>query len=253
MHPQRRRLPLAARLLGPLAAALALLCGPLPTAQAQARLTAVADAPGPEWAELSAGERRALAPLEREWSTIDAPRKEKWREIASRFDRMSAEERARVQQRMASWLRMSPHQRNEARQNYQGVRELSRRERQERWEAYKALPEEQRRGLAERARSEGDTKALAPARPGERGSVKVNTVPNTLLESRRPRAVAPSMVQARPGATTTPMSARPAPPLHQQTGLPKVAATPEFVDATTLLPQRGPQGAATEPRPKRKK
>jgi hypothetical protein len=35
-----------------------------------------------------------------------------------------------------------------------------------------------------------------------------------------------------------------APPVHQQTGLPKIAATPEFVNKATLLPQRGPQGAA---------
>jgi hypothetical protein len=56
------------------------------------------------------------------------------------------------------------------------------------------------------------------------------------------------VLQAKPGATTTPLSARPSPPLHQQAGLPKVAATPGFVDTKTLLPQRGPQGAATEPR-----
>ena len=55
-------------------------------------------------------------------------------------------------------------------------------------------------------------------------------------------------MQAKPGATTTPLSARPSPPLHQQAGLPKVAATPGFVDSKTLLPQRGAQGAATEPR-----
>jgi hypothetical protein len=29
--------------------------------------------------------------------------------------------------------------------------------------------------------------------------------------------------------------------------MPKIAATPGFVDSTTLLPQRGPQGAAVEP------
>jgi hypothetical protein len=34
------------------------------------------------------------------------------------------------------------------------------------------------------------------------------------------------------------------PPAHQQTGLPKIAATPGFVDPVTLLPRRGPQGAA---------
>ena len=51
-------------------------------------------------------------------------------------------------------------------------------------------------------------------------------------------------VQAQPGATTTSMAKRAAPPAHQQTGLPKIAASPGFVDKTTLLPKRGPQGAA---------
>jgi hypothetical protein len=51
-------------------------------------------------------------------------------------------------------------------------------------------------------------------------------------------------VQAPTGATTSLVTRQPAPPAHQQTGLPKIAATPTFVDRTTLLPQRGPQGAA---------
>jgi hypothetical protein len=54
-------------------------------------------------------------------------------------------------------------------------------------------------------------------------------------------------VQAGPGATTTLVTRRPTPPAHQQTGLPKIAATPEFVNKSTLLPQRGPQGAAVRP------
>ena len=45
--------------------------------------------------------------------------------------------------------------------------------------------------------------------------------------------------------TASVITKRPVPPAHQQTGLPKIAATPEFVDKATLLPQRGPQGAAT--------
>jgi hypothetical protein len=65
------------------------------------------------------------------------------------------------------------------------------------------------------------------------------------------RAVGPATVQAAPGATTTFITRRPAPPPHQHTGLPKVAATPEFVDRSTLLPQRGPQGAAVRPVPAR--
>lgn len=219
----------------------AALAAPLPAA-AQA-------AAGPSWSELSPAERQALRPLQDEWSRIDAPRREKWREIASRFDRMSPQERGRVQQRMSDWVGMSPRERNEARQNYQGARQLSPAERQQRWEAYRALPEEQRRSLVERASAEA---AARPVRGGAaRASApagKVNTLPNGSSPPPRPRAVAPSVLQAKPGATTTPLSARPDPPLHQQAGLPKVAATPGFVDAKTLLPQRGPQGAATEPR-----
>ena len=52
------------------------------------------------------------------------------------------------------------------------------------------------------------------------------------------------MIQAGPGATTTMVSKLPTPPPHQQIGLPKIAASPGFVDRATLLPQRGPQGAA---------
>jgi hypothetical protein len=46
------------------------------------------------------------------------------------------------------------------------------------------------------------------------------------------------------GASTNLVSKPATPPLHQQAGLPKVAATPGFVDSATLLPQRGAQGAA---------
>lgn len=231
---------------------LAVLCALAATlAGAQPRAAIPVAQAGPGWSSLNPAERRALAPLAGDWPAIDAARKQKWLEIASRFDRMSGDERNRVQQRMADWVRLSPKQRNEARQNYQGAQDLSRSERQERWEAYQSLPEAQRRSLAERADAHGAAPAATRAeRERAAGSVKINTVPNTLLETSPPRRVAPTVVQARPGATTRPLAQRPNPPLHQQTGLPKVAATPEFVDAATLLPQRGPQGAATAPRRK---
>ena len=37
------------------------------------------------------------------------------------------------------------------------------------------------------------------------------------------------------------------PPAHQPAGMPKIAATPEFVNRSTLLPKRGPQAAAVAP------
>ncbi|MNY76034.1 hypothetical protein D3C86_2154890 [compost metagenome] len=41
------------------------------------------------------------------------------------------------------------------------------------------------------------------------------------------------------------MTKRPAPPAHQQPGLPKIPAGSAFVDSKTLLPKRGAQAAAT--------
>jgi hypothetical protein len=85
-------------------------------------------------------------------------------------------------------------------------------------------------------------RADKPAR--EVPQAKSNIVPNPAFAA-QPKQIAPTVVQAGPGATTTLISKRPTPPSHQQTGLPKIAATPEFVDKATLLPQRGPQAAAT--------
>ena len=86
---------------------------------------------------------------------------------------------------------------------------------------------------------------LAPATAPQQ---KSNIVPNPSYAA-SPKPVAPTVLQARPGATTTLISKQPAPPPHQQTGLPKIAATPGLVDRATLLPQRGPQGAAARPAP----
>ncbi len=237
------------------AAVAALLLGgicSLPAA-AQAQATVLRGAPaGASWSALSPAQRQTLEPLERHWYAMDEPARQKWLEIASRYGRMPPDERARVQQRMGEWARLSPKQRHEARQNFQGVREHSAEDKQARWQAYKELPEDQRRGLAARAKADtaADTAAdkRSPRTPSVPAQGKVNTVPNPPLERQGARPVTPSVVQARPGATTNLISRKPAPPLHQQPGLPKVATTPEFVDSSTFLPQRGPQGAATDPR-----
>jgi len=228
------------------AMSVALLVAPIAWAQSTAAWSA-----SPPWNSLTPAQKKALQPLESEWAGIDSQRRQKWIEVASRFDRMSPEERQRTQARMAEWARMSPNERNEARANFQNARQqLTPDERQQRWEAYRALPEQERKDLQAQSQVKpagGERNRATPPPSGP----KVNTVPNPLLEAARSKPVTPGITQAKPGATTTPIAVRPAPPLHQQPGLPKVAATPEFVDTTTLLPQRGPQGAAVEPRPKR--
>lgn len=193
--------------------------------------------PPAAWQTLSPMQRQALAPLERDWASIEPERRAKWLEIAARFPGMPADEQRRVQQRMAEWARMTPADRGRARLQFQQSKEVPAAERQARWEAYQALPADQRKELATRAAP------ASPTRPATSPERKHNIVtPTAATPPARP--VAPTVVQGGPGATTKLVTERPRPPAHQQTGLPKIAATPQFVDRDTLLPKRGPQGAA---------
>jgi len=233
---------------GRLASVAALVLGVVwATALAQPSAKPAALQGGPAWHELTNAERGALGPLQRDWPSIDAERKQKWREVAARFPNLPEDERARVQGRMSEWARMTPQERGQARLRYREAQRLAPQEREARWEAYQALSAEQRRELAKQAPVNGDAKrrASAPSGNGNQArQAKPNIVPNPAYAA-SPKPVAPSVVQAKPGASTTLISKRPAPPAHQQTGLPKIAAQPGFVDRETLLPQRGAQGAAT--------
>lgn len=216
---------------------------------------------GIRWRDLKAAQQASLKPLEQDWSGIDTPRKQKWLQLAARFPKMSAPEQERVQARMADWAKLTPQDRGQTRLNFQEARQLPSQDRQARWDAYQALPAEQKRQLAARAAPASAPVAgsvaatdtarkpgAADARPDrpdkaarDAALAKSNIVPNPAFAN-RPRPVSPTVVRASPGATTTVISKRSTPPSHQQTGLPKIAATPEFVDRNTLLPQRGPQG-----------
>ena len=204
---------------------------------------------GIRWRDLRPAQQAALKPLEREWAGIDAPRKQKWVEMSARFQSLSPAEQARVQERMAEWARLTPLERGQARLNFQEAKQLPPEDRQARWNAYQSLTPEQRKQFAERAKPSASTpadalrRAPAAGTPSEPAQAKSNIVPNPAFAA-PPKAIAPTIVQARPGATTTLITKRPTPPSHQQTGLPKIAATPGFVNKATLLPERGPQGAA---------
>jgi hypothetical protein len=203
-----------------------------------------ADAEGPSWNSLSPSQKAALAPLQRDWNSIDATGKQRWLEVGARLPSMPPSERARMQERMSDWTRLTPQQRAQARLQFQEARQLSPQERQTRWEAYQALPPERREELARRPVPPPPRRGV----PREDVTPKSNVVPNP-NERAAAKPVSPTVVQTGPGATTRLLTQRPTPPRHQQTGLPKIAATPGFVDSTTLLPKRGPQGAATQPAP----
>lgn len=206
-----------------------------------------ANAGGPPWQSLTVQQRAALAPLQADWNRIDADRKAKWLDIARRYPRLPADEQQRLHARMADWTRLSPSERARARLNFQETKQMATQDRRAQWQAYQALPESERKALAQRARPESARAAPAAASPAARvpAEAKRNIVGNPSLAARPPKSVAPTVVQAAPGATTTLVTRQAAPPPHQQTGMPKIAATPGFVDRTTLLPKRGPQGAAT--------
>lgn len=180
-----------------------------------------------EWSSLNTGQRSALAPLERDWHGIPPSQQQKWIEVANRYPSLPPDERARMTQRMTEWSRLSPQDRAKARLNFQEARQASREDRSQHWADYNALPAEQRRALADRNRP---ATGAAPA---------PNMPPRPTVQP-----VSPMVVQRGAGATTNLVSKPPAPPLQQQAGLPKVVATPGFVEPSTLLPQRGPQGAA---------
>ena len=208
---------------------------------------------GPAWHSLTPSQREALQPLERDWSGIDANRKQKWLEIAKQYPRLPSPEQSRMQTRMAEWAQLTPQERGQVRQQYQEAKRVAPQDRQASWEAYQALPADQRRQFTARAApAASEPLRRAPPERSVRSDktardpllAKSNIVPNPSLAA-PPKPVAPTVVQAQPGATTMLMSKRSAPPAHQQAGMPKIAATPGFVDKATLLPQRGAQGAAT--------
>ena len=198
------------------------------------------------WSSLTPTQQQALQPLQRDWASIDANRKQKWLEVASRFPSMPPDERQRLQGRMAEWARLTPSERAGARLQFQEVRRLPAEERQARWQAYQALSEDERRSLAQRARPAAKAASTAEIAARTRAPDNTTGKSNFLGPSVNVpiRPIAPTVVQAKPGATTTTMSTRAAPPPHHQAGLPKIAATAGFVDPATLLPRRGAQGAA---------
>lgn len=206
----------------------------------------------PTWASLTPSQRSALQPLQREWRNIGSDHKQKWLEIVAQFPAKSADERQRIQARMTEWAALTPEQRGNARLQFKQAQQLAPSNRQERWEAYQALPEAEKKELAARAAPAAamGTPAKLRARASDMDGMAplgVQTKSNEVVPPdvrRQARSVAPTVIQAPTGATTTLISKRPTPPAHQQAGLPKITASPNFVNPTTLLPKRGPQGAA---------
>jgi len=217
----------------------------------------------PDWNQLNPAQQRVLKPLAQSWPSMDDSRREKWLNLANHYEKLSPADQQKMQERMTQWAQLPPKQRGEARLRFQETRQLPAQERREKWEAYQALSPEERKALAEQAKRKQQPVLLSDDVPGPReqaqqtltkhragaraDGIKTNEVPSSLRAGGKPTAVAPSVIKAGRGATTSLVNQRPEPPLHQQTGMPKINATSEFVDPVTLLPKKGAQGAAITP------
>jgi hypothetical protein len=234
----------------PAQAAQAVYAGPSTTPA-----SATSEADGPRWSELSAPHRKVLAPLAADWNGMDSRSKERWMDVAGRFPKMPPDEQQRANERMGQWAHMTVAQRQQARMNFQETRSVSKEEREARWKAYQALPEERKRELAKRAAAPASSASTAVAQAHRRTPPALDAVqPKTNVVSaaapaRNAAGSAPAALQstpARPGVTTTLLNRRAAPPAHQRDGQPKIAAGPNSVDRTTLLPKHTTVAATSQ-------
>ena len=161
--------------------------------------------------------------------------------------------------RMAEWARLTPAERGQARLRFQEAQADSRDRPGDALgglsgaaaRAAAALRGARRGGRGRAASVDVGARPARAAGRDERSEAQGRTSSPTRRLAQPPRPVAPTLVQAAPGATTTLITRRPSPPPHQQTGMPKIAATPEFVNQSTLLPRRGAAGGCVRFRRRR--
>lgn len=211
--------------------------------------TALATPPA-NWSELTPGERLLLAPLERDWPTISPQQRSKWLSATPLLVTLSPARLARVHDRMRDWARMTPAERVNARIGFQLAKQVDADEREAKWEAYQALSPEQRQALADKAAARRKAQATAPrpsAKPLTAGP-KSNVVP-AAPRLVQPAAVTGGLMQAKPGATTVPMTRDFALPSHHAAGQTKVVGDPDLVDPMTLLPKSLKARPASSPAP----
>jgi hypothetical protein len=146
--------------------------------------------PQPSWAELSAGQKRVLAPLAGEWDTMDGFRRKKWLGIAQRYPSLSPDEQARMQRRMTDWAKLTPDERKRAREKYQSLQKATPEKKEavkQKWEEYKELPESERNRLKAEA-AQKPTPRPTPSKPAVATKPPVSSVPPSVTAVDQPAA-----------------------------------------------------------------
>ena len=205
-------------------------------------------AAAPTWQSLTATQRNLLAPLQHDWDKLSGNQRIKWLNATPRLAVLPAPELARLHERMRDWAHLTPAERTDARIGFQVAKQVDAEERQAKWEAYQALPPEKRQELADKAAARRQAKAAGPAPQALASTSKSNIVP-AAAKLVTPTAVAGSLIQAKPGATTVLITRGLVLPSHHAAGEAKVVADPALVDGKTLLPKSLKAPSASQPRP----
>jgi len=206
-------------------------------------------AAAPTWQSLTPVQRELLSPLQRDWDKLSANQRIKWLNATPRLAALSVPELARIHERMNDWAHLTPAERTDARIGFQVAKQVDAEERQAKWAAYQALPPEKRQALADKAAARREAKAASHGGPQAlAGTAKSNIVPPA-PKLVTPTAVAGSLIQAKPGATTVLITRGLDLPSHHAAGEAKVVADPALVDAKTLLPKSLKAPSASDPRP----
>jgi hypothetical protein len=171
MHPMRFATSLPSAVL--LTAGLLLGCASIGFAQSTsstAATTAVAHASAPqkvintkpEWQELTAAQKQALAPLTQLWPSMTEAHKRKWLALSQNFAQLPEVDKNTLQSRMREWAALSSQQRAQARLNFADAKQMPQDERRSKWEAYQALSPEEKQKLAAQKPVAKVGAALAP-------------------------------------------------------------------------------------------
>jgi hypothetical protein len=158
------------------------------------------------WLNLTASQKKALAPLAPHWAQISPGQKNKWVAMSNNFDNLSAKEQATLQERMADWASLSPQQRAQARLTFNETKNIAADEKKTHWEAYQALSAEEKKKLA------------AQQKTGIQGAATASQAPPPNKVMRLPGKSTPA---AQPGNST------PAVVIDKKTLLPTTVAIPE--------------------------
>ena len=156
-----------------LTAGLLLGCASMGFAQSTSTTAATtADAPArtpqkvintkPEWQDLTAAQKQALAPLTQLWPSMTEAHKRKWLALSQNFAQLPEADKNTLQSRMREWAALSSQQRAQARLNFADAKQLPQDERRSKWEAYQALSPEEKQKLAAQKPVAKVGAALAP-------------------------------------------------------------------------------------------